>query len=400
MMNKVKRKFIGFSMAAIFVLLTVLLGIINVIDFTLASQDADRLTQIIAEGRGLFVDNRFDSDRIKPDGMRGPMGPTSPEMPDSLRYFTFAFGSDGSVQTVSFHLTAMTEEDARQWAASLRQENTGWTRLSYRYRTYERDGATYVTVIDQGRELISAYRILIISAVGEAVFLLISFGVLIVLSGKLLDPIEKADRRQKQFIAEVEHNFKVPLTVLNAGTELLERQHGATEVSRSMRGQLRKLNALVGDLGRLTLLDEGKTDRTAADLSSLVQSAYDQYKERLSVLTYQLEISSGITYEADAAAFTAALHELFENQVKFGRSCASCRLFTEGNRILLIFANDTALPSGQYDQVFDRFTRLSNAEGIDGAGLGLAQVCGVIRSHNGRIEAYAENGIFTVRISL
>ena len=75
-------------------------------------------------------------------------------------------------------------------------------------------------------------------------------------------------------------------------------------------------------------------------------------------------------------------------------------LATEGKRLLLTFENDTALPDGAYDQVFDRFTRLPNAEGIDGAGLGLARVREVVKANNGRIEAFVRDGTFTVRVSL
>ncbi len=387
-------------MAVIFVLLTVLLSVINVIDFTLASQDADRVTQMLAEDRGAFGADRFRPEMTFGGEMRGPMGPTSPEMPDSLRYFTFAFGADGSAQTVAFHLTALTEEEARQWAQSLLRESTGWTRLTYRYRTYEKDGATYVTVIDQGRELLSAYRILIISAVGEVVFLLLSLGVLIVISGRLLDPIERADRRQKGFIAEVEHNFKVPLTVLNAGTELLEQEHGATEITRSMRGQLRQLNALVGDLGRFALLGERKGEKTDTDLTALLRAQYEKNAGRLQALTYRFDAATDVHIAADGARLAEALGELVDNQAKFALGQASCRLAAEGKRILLTFENDTALPEGSCDQVFDRFTRLQNAEGIDGAGLGLARVREVVKAHNGRIEAFVRDGVFTVRVSL
>ena len=399
-MNKIKRQFVGQATAAIFVLLTVLLSVINMIDFTLASQDADRVTQMLAEDRGIFGADRFRPGPMNDGEKRGPMGPDSPEMPDSLRYFTFAFGADGSAQTVAFRMTALTEEEAQQWAQSLLRETTGWTRLTYRYRAYEKDGLTYVTVIDQGRELLSAYRILIISAVGEVVFLLISLGVLIVISGRLLDPIDRADRRQKGFIAEVEHNFKVPLTVLNAGTELLEKEHGATEITRSMRGQLRRLSALVGDLGRFALLGEENNEQTETDLSALLRAQYEKHAGKLQALSYRIDAAPDVRLAADETSLAGALGELFDNQAKFALGQASCRLLTEGKRILLTFENDTALPDGSYDQAFDRFTRLPNAEGIDGAGLGLARVREVVKAHNGRIEAFVRDGSFTVRVSL
>ena len=47
-MNKARKKFIIYAECAIFVLLTLLLSVINVVNFTMVSEDADRITEIIA----------------------------------------------------------------------------------------------------------------------------------------------------------------------------------------------------------------------------------------------------------------------------------------------------------------------------------------------------------------
>ena len=65
-----------------------------------------------------------------------------------------------------------------------------------------------------------------------------------------------------------------------------------------------------------------------------------------------------------------------------------------------IATNDTNLPDGTVDQVFDRFTRLDNAKDIPGAGLGLSHVKEIVKAHNGRASAKVEYGVFTLRISL
>ena len=60
-------------------------------------------------------------------------------------------------------ISAVTEEEALSWARSLRGENKrGWTRGVYRYRVYKTNHITYVTVIDQSRELLPCFRILLI----------------------------------------------------------------------------------------------------------------------------------------------------------------------------------------------------------------------------------------------
>ena len=53
-MNKAEKKLIRYAVAAIFVLLFVLLGTINGINFTMAAEDADQLTLRLSEGQGRF----------------------------------------------------------------------------------------------------------------------------------------------------------------------------------------------------------------------------------------------------------------------------------------------------------------------------------------------------------
>ena len=184
-------------MLSVFALLTVLLSIINGVNFTMAGNDADMLTQMISDRHGAFSDREdrgqkkknadhatsdnaqpaFEGKFGEPHGI-GPMGPSSPDMNSSLRYFTYAFDKKGNSEKISFKLSAVTEEEAEAWAKTLSSsavDSTGWTRGTYRYRVYKEGKRTYITVIDQGRELLPSYRILIISIFGEILGLLISF---------------------------------------------------------------------------------------------------------------------------------------------------------------------------------------------------------------------------------
>ena len=170
-MKQAQKKFTWYAVAAVFVLLTVLLGIINGINFTMASQDADRITQRIAEGHGAFGNDRGNrpeqngffggmqgnwSQEEQPGGF-GPMGPTSPEMQASMRYFTAAFDKNGTGSMVSYQISAVSEEEALAWAATLTKEGTGWTRGTYRYRVYKDGDRTLVTVIDHLPRICRAY---------------------------------------------------------------------------------------------------------------------------------------------------------------------------------------------------------------------------------------------------
>ena len=185
-MNKARKRFVLYAMLSVFVLLAVLLGIINAVNFTMAGEDADQLTDTLAQRQGMFGNpaplvpdpSAFDPQGMAPPdgnlpngvppdfapqdlnpqesvpmgffpGILGPMGPNSPEMESSLRYFTFSFDKDGNAERVALEISAVTEEEALSWArALLGEKETGWTRTYYRYRVYESDGKTCVTVID------------------------------------------------------------------------------------------------------------------------------------------------------------------------------------------------------------------------------------------------------------
>ncbi len=414
-MNKAAKKFRLYAVLAIFIVLTALLAIINGVNFTMASEDADMITQMLAERRGAFGANPMngaeDPQRQQEQmnrngfGRMGPMGPGSPEMKASVRYFTFAFSKDGQkVETVAFQMSAVTEEEAVSWAAGLLGMQTGWTQGTYRYRVYSNpeNDLTYVTVIDQGRELLPCYRILIISAIGDVVCLILSFFALMVVGRKVFSPLEEADRKQKKFISDADKEFRLPLTVINANTELIERRHGPDEQTVSIRRQVKKMNVLVEKLGSMGIFDEGESRPAEVVLSDFLRSSLDSSAERFAAKGIQLEedISSDITLSADPEAMKRMIDELIDNSLRYSISKAVFSLKREGERIILETSNDAKLPDGTADQVFDRFTKLENSDGSDAPGLGLAYLKDIVKAHNGRVSASVSGGIFTLKIAL
>ena len=150
-MSKTRKRFVIFATICVSVLLFVLLGIINGVNFTMASQDADRLTKALKKQHGAFEATPEDEAEEPSEGflpsLLSPMGPDSPEVESSLRYFTFSFDKEGNEECVALKISAVTEEEALSWARSLRGENKrGWTRGVYRYRVYKTNHITYVTV--------------------------------------------------------------------------------------------------------------------------------------------------------------------------------------------------------------------------------------------------------------
>ncbi|MBQ7474938.1 MAG: HAMP domain-containing histidine kinase [Clostridia bacterium] len=406
-MNKAEKKFRLYAILVIFVLLTVLLAVINGVNFTMAAADADELTGMLADRQGAFEhkENAPDGTEAPPrdkDFRMGPMGPASPEMKASLRYFTIAFSDKGeTVETVAFNVSAVTEEEAAEWARSLLNQKTGWTRGTYRYRVYKDRGTTFVTVIDQGRELLPSFRILIISAIGEALALAIGWFVLLGISRRIYAPLEEADRKQKNFIKNANKEFRIPLTIIGGDTELTERKYGPDDRTRSIRRQLGKLNELLDKLGSVGVFDDGDMSPAEVPISEYLAAALDREAEAFASRGLELtaDIAPDVTVNADPEAIGGVIDEIVCNALKYALSRVSFRLSGENGYALLEASNDADLPDGSADQAFDRFTTLQNAK-EDSSGLGLSSVKQTVRAHNGRASASVSEGIFTLRITL
>ena len=400
-MTKARKRFMLYAMLAIAVSLVLLLGLINGALLTMAAEDADRLTWVIAENGGVMKGGKDRSGLRFENGrpVNGMLGPNSPDMQASLRYFTCALTDGQDAELIVYNLGTVSREEAIDWAVSLSAErDVGWTAGSYRYRIWTADQKTYITVIDQGRELIAFYRILRISVIGLVLTLACSFMILLITGKRLFKPLETAEYDRNKLMTEIDRGFSQPLTVMNAGIENLERRNGSCEESQLIRRQLTKMTAVIRGLpGTLDGIDSQgislKEVLTACETAS--RPAFDDKGIRLMV-----SAEDGLELYSDRETITAVVQEMFDNAFKFAKTYAEMIASQQGGRITLEMNNDTALPDGVYDQVFDRLIRLDNAEGIPGSGIGLHRVRELVRMLNGRVKASVSDGVFTIRVNL
>ena len=453
-MKEVRKKFVLYAMLAVLVLLLLILTVINGTNFAMAASDADAVTSLLAENKGAFTlpQGEFPADPSAdpgaqfpgqfpgqmpgqdpnsyppepsavseeppeeppaelppnfagmpffPEGM-GPMGPESPETGFSTRYFTVCFRND-EISLTAYEIAAVTQEEAVSWAKNLKtdKESTGWTRGTYRYRSYVRGDATYVTVIDQGRELTPSYRILIISLIGMALGLVVSFLFLTYISKQLFRPLEDADRKQRQFLLEAEKEFKIPLTVIQADAELLERENGPSDYTTSIHRQVNRMADLTRDLGNLALFSQNAAV-VSCSLSEIFGTAIADAAPTLEMAGIRLttEWAEGISISSNPEGLQRIADELLENISKFALGEAKLSTEKREGRIILTAANDCELPDGPCDNVFDRFIRLENAEGKPGAGLGLSFVKDAVYQIGGRVSARVKDGRFILQLYL
>ena len=422
MIKKLRWKFTIYAELSIFALLAIILVSINVANFVGVASNADQITLAIANGGGQF-DNRPDKgpetpgenqqdingDAGRPDFRPDPTSPDSPETKDSTRFFTVKIDANGSASLLpsAFKMNAVSDAEAIEWAKTIANNNKGWTRTYYRYRTYQLDsdpGAKYVTVIDQGRELSPSYRVLWASIIGSAAGLGASFIVLIFTSKRFVKPLEISDKKQKRFISDASHELKTPLTIISANAELIEMESGKNEHVDAIEHQVGKLTVMIRELNELARIEELDTIATKINVADIAAESFDAFKPAFEgrELKYESSIPDSIIANTNENAIRKLLSIILENASKYALSHVRFEIKEEGNRVIIVCSNDAELTDdGPMDRVFERFYRSDEMRGkVEGSGIGLSIAKGIVERLKGRIYAKAKDGEFIIKIEL
>lgn len=418
MIIKLRKKFIITSLLSVFTLLTAILLVINLVNFSLVASDADRiLDRMVGEG-GTFSDNSVpggetqNGDRPQTPqenyfDPRGPKGPDSPELSQTTRFFTITFNQGGNVVNETIRMNAVNEETAVEWAKSLTDKKSGWTKTYYRYRVWQNGDTISVTVIDQSRELLPSYRVLIASCIGEAVGMLITLIVLIYVARIVSDPVEKSDRKQKRFIEDAAFELKNPIVAIDALRLTLEKKQGETQETLMIARETKHLTKVVQGLDTLLLIENAspKAQWKEIDLSQMMTEtvSLNQSEAQKQEKIIDADIENDVTLTGDEAAVERLLSVSLKNAVDYAHSKVEVRLKKEDARVVMEFVNDTVgLEDGPLDSVFERFWRSPEVResGLDGAGLGLSVAKEIVTLHGGRISAEIKDGLFRLKIEL
>jgi two-component system, OmpR family, sensor kinase len=213
----------------------------------------------------------------------------------------------------------------------------------------------------------------------------------------MLDRLDDAFTRQKEFASDASHELRTPLTVLRGQLEVLARQ---PEVSREdvahttllVSSEIERMERLVDDLLMLARTEEGRPlELREIELRSHLRQLLDGLSltaDRRFVLG---EVSDTIV-RADPDRLSQVIHNLAQNAVAHTDPGGLVRVSATANGRWVHFEVDDdgpGIPPAQRDRVFDRFHRTdqSRARSEGGSGLGLAITRAIVEAHGGRIRA-------------
>ncbi|MFI3329614.1 MAG: HAMP domain-containing sensor histidine kinase [bacterium] len=222
-------------------------------------------------------------------------------------------------------------------------------------------------------------------------------------SSYILKPFIKNEENQKEFITNVSHELKTPITIIKANLDVLKIEEIENDWTLSIQSQVERLELLTSNLIELSKIEELNTNiiKTEFSLTDAIYEVYNDYKNAFDEKKIELLITSSInvTFNGNEKQIRDTIKLLLDNILKY---CSNNNAFISLDNKELTFSNQTNLEPGNYDHIFNRFVRIdeSRNQNISGYGIGLSIVKKILDNHQCSVTAYVNNKIFTIKIKL
>jgi two-component system phosphate regulon sensor histidine kinase PhoR len=225
--------------------------------------------------------------------------------------------------------------------------------------------------------------------------------------------LRRIERMRRDFVANVSHEFKTPLTSIRGYTETLlsggiDDKQTAKEFLQVIERNAHYLESLVNDLLVLARLEAelpAKKQRTA--LRSLIQEEITRRSADLQEQQIRVTVDcSELEIEADRSRLSMALSNLIDNALKYNRPGGEIRIsadYKNGSCTLSITDTGYGIADEELPRIFERFYRVDKGRSREsaGTGLGLSIVKHAIESQGGSVSVESRLGVgstFTIRI--
>jgi two-component system, OmpR family, sensor histidine kinase BaeS len=217
---------------------------------------------------------------------------------------------------------------------------------------------------------------------------------------RMADNLARQDQLRRDVVADVAHELRTPVAVLQAGHEAL--LDGVVDPSpaqlSSLRDEVLRLARLVDDLHTLSAAEAAALQLSSqpCDLAEIADAAADSLASRFEAADITLERRlTPVSVLADTHRMHQVVINLLGNALKFTPAGGRVTLETgpaDGRACLSVADTGAGIPSDELPRIFDRFWRGRQAAGVAGSGIGLAVVAELVRAHGGTVTATSTLG--------
>lgn len=234
---------------------------------------------------------------------------------------------------------------------------------------------------------------------------------------KLYSRMKMLDDSRQEFVSNVSHELKTPLTSMKVLADSLNGQENIPielyrEFMVDIGNEIERENKIINDLLSLVKMDKSASNLNITSVN--VNELLEQILKRLRPIAERqnielvLESFRPVTAEIDEVKLTLAITNLIENGIKYNKEEGWVHVsLNADHQYFYVKVEDSGIgiPEDSLEHIYERFYRVdkSHSREIGGTGLGLAITRSAILMHRGAIKVFSTEGegtIFTVRIPL
>ncbi len=234
---------------------------------------------------------------------------------------------------------------------------------------------------------------------------------------KMLGRMKALDDSRQEFVSNVSHELKTPLTSMKVlADSLLIQKDAPVELYQEFMGDLseeiERENKIINDL--LSLVKMDKTASVMNIRSENINELVEQILKRLRPIAASRNVEvifesfRPVTAEVDKMKLSLAISNLVENAIKYNKESGWIHVTLNADHkffYLEVADSGIGIPQEETEHIFERFYRVdkSHSREIGGTGLGLSIARSAVVMHRGAIKVFSQPGegtTFTVRIPL
>lgn len=234
---------------------------------------------------------------------------------------------------------------------------------------------------------------------------------------EILSKMQVLENSRQEFVSNVSHELKTPMTSMKVLADSLLAQEGMPEEAyreflTDIVAEIDRENDIITDLLSLVKMDKkaAKLDIKPTNINELLEIIMKRLKPLAEQRNIEVLFESfrPVTAEVDQVKLSLAFNNLIENAIKYNRDDGWIRVSLNADHkyfYVKVVDSGVGIPEDCQEQVFERFYRVDKARSrkTGGTGLGLAITRNAVLVHKGAIKLYSVEGegtTFTVRIPL
>ena len=224
----------------------------------------------------------------------------------------------------------------------------------------------------------------------------------------MVDSLESSERRRQEFVANVSHELKTPMTTIGGyidgmldGTIPPEKQQHYMQI---VSGEVRRLSRLVRnmlDISRLQAMGVEESRMTRFDLGELMSDVIITFEQKINGKGLNVDVElpdRPVWVKAERDGITQVVYNLLDNAIKFCPQGGSLGLKLEpdgGKARVTVRNTGPTIDPKELPLLFDRFHKADKSRSADreGWGLGLYIAKTIVGAYGGDIWATSENGV-------